>query len=392
MIKIIIAVALLCCAVFFGPRLADSQGFVHIATEGYIVETSLTTAIIIALVSFLVLHVIVNLINGTIRLPKSTARYFGRRKDAKQHNLHNEAFLAYEEGSYTRALALLKKTGPRSDLPTSCLFLGAKCAFKTGDLNACREFLDLAQAAQNSSEVACKLLRARLNLGIGNHAAALENLESVKNHTASSALATKLLYECYDKAEDFEQVHKLLPSLKKLKIVNEDEARAITKRCATKLLETADSAEKVNAVVASLDRQERTDAAIMAPIVSKLVAFDELDSASKLTLDVLHHSSDAEFLNSIAKWHVAIPEVLKELSAQAKRNAIGSSTNVPLLKALANLELKSDMLAEAKEHLKQALEVTKSRDLYLLAAELNERLSRYDEATKFFALALKDAK
>ena len=53
------------------------------------------------------------------------------------------------------------------------------------------------------------------------------------------------------------------------------------------------------------------------------------------------------------------------------------------------MEMKSDRLAEAKEHLKQALDVTKDRDLYLLAAELNERLDRYEEASKFFALALK---
>ena len=73
MIKILIAVGLLCAAVFLGPRLADSQGFVHIATEGYIIETSLTTAIIIAFVSFVVLHVLVNIINRSVSLPKSTA-------------------------------------------------------------------------------------------------------------------------------------------------------------------------------------------------------------------------------------------------------------------------------------------------------------------------------
>ena len=109
MIKIIIAVLLLCGAVFLGPRLADSQGFVHIATECYIIETSLTTAIILAIVSFVVLHIVVNLINRSIRLPKLTARWFVNRKAKKLQSLQNEAFLAWLNIFRLRIISIMSK-------------------------------------------------------------------------------------------------------------------------------------------------------------------------------------------------------------------------------------------------------------------------------------------
>ena len=142
-------------------------------------------------------------------------------------------------------------------------------------------------------------------------------------------------------------------------------------------------------MIGSLDRAERHNACIMAPVVSKLVELGDVAQASKYTMDIIRRNLDPAILESIATWDAASPKVLEELTKQGGSNTIGSSTNVPLLKALANLEMKSDKLTEAKAHLKQALEHTKSRDLYLLAAELNERLSRHEEATKFFALALK---
>lgn len=389
MIKILIAVALLCGAVFVGPRLADSQGFVHIATNSYIVESSLTTAIIILFVAFFVLHVVVNIISRSIKLPKSTARFFSNRKNIKHQTLQNEAFLAYEEGAYARALALIKKSGSEDELPINVLFLGAKSAFELGDLEKCRAFLNRAEHASDGSDIACKLLRAKLNLKIGNNEAALENLEALKKENYSGAVTTKLLYECYEYEGKFDKIYSLLPALKKQRIIDDDEAAKITARCTSHFLSTADTLDKVNVMIGSLDRAERHNACIMAPVVSKLVELGDVAQASKYTMDIIRRNLDPAILESIATWDAASPKVLEELTKQGGSNTIGSSTNVPLLKALANLEMKSDKLTEAKAHLKQALEHTKSRDLYLLAAELNERLSRHEEATKFFALALK---
>ena len=390
MIKILLAVALLCAAVFLGPRLADSQGFVHIATDNYIVETSLTTAIILALVAFLVLHVLINLLNRSVKLPRSTSRWFTKRRQHKQQLLLGEAFLAYEEGAYQRALGLIRKYGSKGELPASLLFLAAKSAFKLGDLVNCRTYLDQAEQSPSSSQLACHLLRAKLNLKLGNAPAALENLDQVKKDSYTNAITTKLLSECYEQEGEYDKLISLLPQIKKLKLLDDDAYQALTQRTLGALVERTQDSNTVVSLINKLSRAERADASLMTPLITKLVALGDSVNAGKYATSLLKHSGAEPLIEAIATWREAVPAVLAELTRQEKQNQVGAQTNLPLLKALANLELKADKLSEAKAHLKQAFSLGKGPELYLLAAELNERLAQYDEATKFFALAVRD--
>lgn len=388
MLKIIIALVILCAAVFLGPRLADSQGFVHIATDNYIVESSLTTAVIVLLIAFIILHFVVNLINRSVRLPSSTVKWLDSRKAKKQQNLQNEAFLAYEEGAYSRALALLKKAGSRADLPVVSQFLGAKCAFQLGDLGTCRNFLDLSEKNADATDVACKLLRAKLNLRIGNPQAALENIEAIKKDSYTKDITTKLLFECYAQEGKMNEVISLLPHVKKHKLIPEAELNAIIKRCTDFSLTTAVNASEIHTILNELDRTERNNPDIMAPVLIKLVSLGDVNTASKHAIEILNNGVTDEFLLSISKWSNAAPSVLEELNRFASDN----QTNLSLLKAISNLEIKAGQLKEAQGHLTRALEMAKDCDLYILAAELNERLGKYEDAAKFFSLALRDRK
>ena len=156
------------------------------------------------------------------------------------------------------------------------------------------------------------------------------------------------------------------------------------------MLATSQDSNSLVGLINKLSRSERGDAELMTPIVTKLVALGDTVNAAKYTTTMLKHSAATPLLEAIASWREAVPAVLKELKRQEQQNSVGAQTNQPLLKALANLELKEGKTNEAKEHLQQAFTLGKSPELYLLAAELNERLAQYDEATKFFALAVRD--
>lgn len=380
---------MLCAAVFIGPRLADSQGFVHIATDTYIVETSLTTASIILVVSFFVLHFVLNLIMGSVKIPKITANWFSKRSSKKKIALQNEAFLAYEEGAYARSLALIKKAGSEKEVPANCLLLAAKCAFNLNDLDACRNYIDQAEKHSSTSIAACKILRAKLNIKVGNTQAAIDNLDEIKRDSYTSAISTKLLYECYTKENNFEKLHELVTSLKKHDLATKEEIEKINSKYIDYRLNKASSIDEINAVVNSLDRNLRQDPSVMGPIIRKMVELGDLNHASKYATKILAGHSTPEFLESIATWKMSVPSVLNELQKMVQNNAIGSQINVPLLKALANLELQSGQLTEAQGHLNQALEISKTPDLYLMAARVNENLKQFEDATKFFSLAVK---
>lgn len=390
MIKIILALVFLCGAVFLGPRLADSQGFVHIATNSYIIETSLTTAIVIGFIAFLILHILVNILFGSIKLPKLTFRWFGSNRDKRRLKQQSKAFLAYEEGSYSKALNALNKIG-KENMPTHCLFLGAKCAFEMDDLEACRNFLDLAEAREDSSELACKMLRAQLNLKLDNTEAALENLSSLEKDSNHSAPITKLLYICYERDGDYEKISELLPSIKSLKLFEESTYEQIAQRCLEYKLDKAKSEETVLTLVDRLSRTEKKNPEFMVPVVERLVQLDSLDKAKKFAVSMIKDDNgDCKALyNSLAQWPKASETLLQAL--EHKATALGESVkkNVPLLQALANLELQAEKFDAAKSHLDTALAQQSNKTGYMLAAELNKRTNNLDEATRCMGLALK---
>lgn len=389
MIKIIIALAFLCGAVFLGPRLADSQGFVHIATNDYIIETSLTTAVIIAVIAFVVLHIVINVLFRSIHLPKSTAKWFGATAAKRKLHLQNEAFMAYEEGAYGRALSLLKKSGV-AKLPTHCLFLGAKCAFETNDLEACRKFLDRAEERPDGSDLACKLLRAKLNLKLDNTEAALENLEAIEKDSYSSAITTKLLYECYEKDNNYAKIAELLPNLKGLKIFDDANLERITLNCLNYKLGKAQSAEEVSDLVDKLSRGEKHNPNFMLPVIKRLVKLEDMDKATKYAVTLVKNHDDDAVYELLATWPEASSSLLNTLESKVNDADVDAEHNAPLLQALANLEMRSEHFDEAKSHLDRAIALKDSRENYLLAAELCKRTNQPDEANKYLSLALEN--
>ena len=91
MLKYILLLLIVGAAIFLGPYLSDTQGLVHIVTGDYEVNTSLTTAIILLCLLFLVLWIVISLILKVLRFPKSTKRFFKRRGEKKALSLNSKA-------------------------------------------------------------------------------------------------------------------------------------------------------------------------------------------------------------------------------------------------------------------------------------------------------------
>ena len=67
MIKLILVILFTSLAVILGPLLADSQGFVHIATNSKIIETSITTAIVIYILSVFIIFAVYAILRTVFR-------------------------------------------------------------------------------------------------------------------------------------------------------------------------------------------------------------------------------------------------------------------------------------------------------------------------------------
>ncbi|MCR5084825.1 MAG: hypothetical protein K6A65_04920 [Succinivibrionaceae bacterium] len=384
MIKTLVIIAVVCAAALLGPLLADSQGFVHIATGSYIVECSLTTAAVILVVTFAVLYVLIVTLARVLHIPTWIRRWLRRHGEDKSRSLQDRAYLAYEEGDYAETIALINRTEKMSEMPPRSLLIGAKSAFELQRYELASAFLDEAERRGDDAAAAAAIIRARLNLRIGNAKVALENLDKVKSNY-SNRLVSKMYYDARLQEEDLDGLFEASARLVKDGVITGEEAHDLMARWFESSLRAATLPDQMFRIWKRIGKEDRANPAFCAPYVCKLVQMGDLSRARSATLDILGSSPDPVFIESISTWPHAIPEVLARLREMAEGNSASAEGNLPLLKALGNLELKSDMLNEALGHYQKALTLGATPDIYFKLGEIYSRQQKFPEAAERFA-------
>ncbi len=386
MIRFIVFLAVVCGAVILGPMLSDSQGFVHIVIGSYIIETSVTTAVIVLALFLTICYLLLSLIRHLLSIPHGTARWFRTRSLKKQDQLQNAAYLAYEEGNYEKTVELLNQSGDVEDLPLRALFVGAKASFNIGKYELTRSFLDQAEKFSHQAAEASRIVRAKLNLRVNNAKAALEDLSKVR-HGLKNRLIYRLYFLSYRHEHDLEKLSSISKDLQKYKLITPDEARQINEEFFDQQLGGAKTPQELKELWKSFTRQMRHDPKIAGPFTIRLTQIGDIGHASSIALDFLKEKLDPAFLSSISKWEKGDQSVLDFLKNKTASDEISGAVNLPLLTARGNLEFRLGMNQEALDDYRKALELRPSSDIYTRIGQILASQQNYAEATDCFSKA-----
>lgn len=384
MIRVGIFILLVCAAIYAGPYLADNQGFVHIAAGNYVVETSLTVAVVLALVVLAVLFGLYKLGTYCVSVPRGAFRWASGRTGHRLQRTLDGAVIAFHEGDYGRTLELLGRVGRPEALPLGHLFIAARSAFELRRIDDVRSFLECAARSHRNASEAINVLRAQLNLELGNVGVSQEYLSQVRT---PNALTKKLSYDCLRARGDVEELYRASPRLLASSVISAEEGRDIQLAYVRKMLGQAGSTGEIQELYKNVSHTSQ-DMALACPVIMALAERGDLDAVRKLTLRLLRENPDSqELLECIAGWEQSIPEVLDFLRGRAQENLIASEVNVPLLTALGNLELQSGLLDDARIHFEKALELSKSRALYLKLGHLLAMQQQYAKSNDYLMRA-----
>lgn len=386
MIKLVLVILFTSVAVILGPMLADSQGFVHIATKSKIIETSITTAAVIYILSVFIIFAVFSILKKIYLVPKGTLNAFKIRASRKKLSQQDEAFIFFEQGEYEKALALFKHISTIKKMSEKSLLTAAQCAFHIGLYDYTRQALDEAEKRGKNVQLAAEVVRAKLNLDIGNPKASLEFLESTKGNL-SNVSVLHMFVKCYSELGLTEKIVSMSKELIKHKVLSEEEARKFYLKNIQENLSKATTIDEVDTCLKNLNKNDRKDPKIISAFIYKMLKLGDVNHAKSLSLSLLKQDPDPFFLESVSTWEIAIPDVLVSLKKYAAKNMITTQVNLPLLKAMANLEYKSGLLRDSLADYKQALSIEQSPDLYIRVGTILTGLQNYPEATEYFSRA-----
>ena len=386
MIRLIVLVAVMIAGLMFGPEASGNKGYVLIALGNYTVESSVTSAVILAVLFYGALLVIEWLLGRVFGLRRKTLGWYGSRRRRKANQQTVAATLAMAEGHYSQAEKLMLKGASNSDTPLLNYLSAAKAAQARGDDVRRDQYLQKAQEENPKAELALTLTQTQLQIEQGQYDTALTMLESVYALNPRHPMVLDQLRQVHLAREDWAALIDLIPALHKVgKLTPKQEEDLLHRAWTGRLKAASDALETLRPVWQDLPRKLRQDPDLLAAYGDRLRELGADSEAAELWLDALRKQVSPQLLARLPK--------LKLESYQPVLTLLQKIQDQPGVEAaLAQIYLLAGQLDQAQRLLEQEVAKTPSAAIYHALGQVMDKRRLTNKANEYYrqALALAD--
>ncbi|MEH8224596.1 heme biosynthesis HemY N-terminal domain-containing protein [Aeromonas veronii] len=382
MIRIIILVAVMVAGLIFGPQASGNKGYVLIALGNYTIESSVTSAVILAVLFYGALLIVEWLLGRVFGLRRKTLGWYGSRRRRKANQQTVAATLAMAEGHYSQAEKLMIKGASNSDTPLLNYLSAAKAAQARGDDARRDQYLQKAQEENPKAELALTLTQTQLQIEQGQYDTALAMLESVYALNPRHPMVLDQLRQVHLARQDWSALCDLIPALHKVgKLTPKQEEDLLQQAWSGRLQQAAGSLETLKAVWQDLPRKLRLEPELLACYGDLLRQLGADGEAATLWQEALRKQPMPQLLARLPKLKLdSYQTLLALLQKQQGQPEVDT--------ALAQLYLLAGQLDDAQRLLEQEVERAPSAAAYHALGQLMDKRRLTNKANEYYRQAL----
>ena len=374
MIRIIILVAVMVAGLIFGPQASGNKGYVLIALGNYTIESSVTSAVILAVLFYGALLIVEWLLGRVFGLRRKTLGWYGSRRRRKANQQTVAATLAMAEGHYSQAEKLMIKGASNSDTPLLNYLSAAKAAQARGDDARRDQYLQKAQEENPKAELALTLTQTQLQIEQGQYDTALAMLESVYALNPRHPMVLDQLRQVHLARQDWSALCDLIPALHKV-------GKLTPKQEEDLLQQAVGSLETLKAVWQDLPRKLRLEPELLACYGDLLRQLGADSEAATLWQEALRKQPMPQLLARLPKLKLdSYQPLLALLQKQQGQPEVDT--------ALAQLYLLAGQLDDAQKLLEQEVERAPSAAAYHALGQLMDKRRLTNKANEYYRQAL----
>ncbi|PKQ82490.1 heme biosynthesis protein HemY [Aeromonas sobria] len=382
MIRIIILVAVMVAGLIFGPQASGNKGYVLIALGNYTIESSVTSAVILAVLFYGALLLIEWLLGRVFGLRRKTQGWYGSRRRRKANQQTVAATLAMAEGHYSQAEKLMIKGASNSDTPLLNYLSAAKAAQARGDDARRDQYLQKAQEENPKAELALTLTQTQLQIEQGQYDTALAMLESVYALNPRHPMVLDQLRQVHLARQEWSALCDLIPALHKVgKLTPKQEEDLLQQAWSGRLQQAASSLETLKAVWQDLPRKLRLEPELLACYGDLLRQLGADNEAATLWQEALRQQPVPQLLARLPKLKLDNYQPLLALLQKQQ-----GQPNVDT--ALAQLYLLAGQLDDAQKLLEQEVVSAPSAAAYHALGQLMDKRRLTNKANEYYRQAL----
>ncbi|MFM4965295.1 heme biosynthesis HemY N-terminal domain-containing protein [Aeromonas bivalvium] len=382
MIRLIILVAVMVAGLAFGPEASGNKGYVMISLGNYTVESSVTSAVILAILFYGLLLAVEWLLARVFGLRRRTLGWYGSRRRRKANQQTVAATLAFAEGQYGQAEKLMVKGARNSETPLLNYLSAAKAAQARGDESRRDHYLQQAQEEHPKAELALTLTQTQLQIEQGQYESALATLESLRALNPRHPMVLDQLRQVQLARQDWPALLELIPILHKVGRLTPKEEEALTRQAwIGRLQQGAGDADKLAAIWQAMPKKLRQDPELLLGYGRQLQALQGDQAAAQLWLDALRKEAHPELLAELPRLRLDDYQPLLTL--------LGKMQDKPGAQAaLARICLLAGQLDQAQQLLELELAKAPSAALCHAMGQLMDKRRLTNKANEYYRQAL----
>ncbi|RBW51161.1 heme biosynthesis HemY N-terminal domain-containing protein [Marinobacter sp. F3R11] len=367
-------------------------GYIRISLGNYLIETNFWVglALLIAVVVLIVLSI------GLLRRMRQgtglVSSWVSRGKERRARRRTTQGLLALAEGNWPRARKMLTSAASNADTPLINYLAAAQAAFECGDHEAVDEMLRKAFESTPGSDMAVGITQAQLQLAGNRLEQALATLLRLRKQSPHHPFVLKLLKTTYLRLEDWRELSKLLPELRKRSVLPESELGELERVVWHNLLERAaeecrrQQKDKPDASLEPLTRLWdelpgflRRDEKTIADYARLLADLGDEGQTETLLRKVLHNHWSDDLVNLYGRIEGNKPD---EQLLAAEQWLKDRPNNAELLLALGRLSLRNELWGKAREYFETSLRLRRSREALAELSRLSAHMGDEEVSVK----------
>lgn len=381
LVSIIFVLAL---SIVLGLWAHEDAGYVLIGRGYTTLEMSLSMCIVLLVFSFVVGYMLLRLFVRAWAMPEQLRRWRHNHKARKARVASNNGLVALAQGHWQEAERMLTKYARHSDTPLLNYLSAARAAQKQNAPQRRDEYLALAHTSKRGADFAVELTQAELQMA---HGQLEQSLATLMHLCAISPKHTHVLYllvQVYQRLNSWGELKKLLPTLRKNKVLNEQALNELEKTVWLELLATVAKRNEPGLLIKSwqrIPRALRRDQDLIDRYVGFLIKQKQYKEAEGLLREALKRQWSLRLVNHYSLVETSAPEKQLEFAESLLKD---HENNAGLLLALGRLAKRCELWGKARSYLEASIGAENHIDAYKELGMLLEQLEEKDAAAEFF--------
>jgi len=386
----LIFIFLFAIAGFLGWAISQSAGYVLITYDQFRYESSLWVFLALLACVWL-LAMAIHWLLGLLQVSGALVNPWSRRhRDRRLANASRNGQRELAEGQWSPALAHLKTAAEHDPQPLMHYLGAARAANELGEYEQSDELLRQAREHAPQAELAVGLTQAQLQIARGQYVEARETLSALRDAYPRHSYVLTMLQQLYVQLEDWPALCRLLPELRKQRVLPPARLSELELLAWTAALEQAGAVRDPadGDPISALDQRWQTvpGALRSEPLIVRAYA-DGLSrlgaeaKAEEVLLAALKRQFDERLIERYGR--VLGQEPARQL-AYAESWLKAHPESAELLLALGRLSLRNQLWGKARDYLEASLRLEHRAETCAELARLLAQLGESERSNRLF--------